>query len=218
LDHLRHLLSGEVKLQRLGLQGGISFWFLKNTATVADLAKSARAAWDTQNTVHLHREIIRLLDYLDGLRVVASDLPPGLDPASYRGLVDTTAASIGLLEFDPQHDDPPGYVYHIASHLQGLDTSPGRSPDQHARALQVEAQLAVVGQELEQVRLDAKRLLPLSTAQLLQPSTVSLLDDLSRQASLAYNGGQVATSGGATLIAAQLQTLATIQVFPYSTR
>jgi serine/threonine protein kinase len=214
LDHLRHLLAADPEINALGLDGGLSYWLTTNAAQVRTLATGARAAWNGQNTIHLHREVVRVLDYLDGSTAVAADLPPGTPL-----LVDPHFARVGLLEVNPATDEPPGYIYHIASHLQGLDASPGRTSAQHALDLRIASALDGVRQELELARLDAKQLVQMSDTQLLLPSTRVLLDDLVKQTTQALWGTLTASThltAGVFWIHANLQSLAVIQVFPHS--
>jgi serine/threonine protein kinase len=208
LDHLRHLLAQDPELNALGLPGGLSYWLSTNTDQVRGLAASTPASWSAQNTIHLRRQLVRVLDYLDGAEAVGADLPAGTPL-----LVDPHLARVGLLEFNPAVDNPPGYIYHVASHLRGLDSSPGRTDAQHALALEIVSALDVVRQELERARLDAKQLLGLDDARLLSPSTLPVLNDLVKQTALAF-GGQ-SQAGGVVWIHARLQGLATIPVYTY---
>src|SRR5262249_9108143 len=42
LDHLRHLLAQDPKLNQVGLQGGLSVWLFRNTTKILEAAGSAR--------------------------------------------------------------------------------------------------------------------------------------------------------------------------------
>jgi eukaryotic-like serine/threonine-protein kinase len=225
LDHLRHLLVESPELSLRGLHGGLAFWFVRNTATVSESANAARDAWQRKDAQAVHEQAIRLLEYLDGEALITPDVPPGtlLPPA------DAHDAQIALLGPAPQDADPPGYafrnevppgyVYLIVMHMNGAILSPLTQPEQRTLAIQINSGLDAVRRSLEQVYQDAKRLVHLTNAQLLQPSSLSLVDDLANQAQLAY-AGQLDPStghsqGGALWVYGNLQRLATFDVRPF---
>ena len=224
LDHLRHLLVDSPELAIRGLHGGLAFWFVRNAATVSAFANSARDAWRSKDTATMHNQVIRLLDYLDGESFAQTDLPPGTPL-----LADAHSAQVALLGPVPQNPDapgyaygnevPPGYVYLISEHMAGAIQSSQTTPDQRQLAVQINTGLDGVKRLFEQVQQDAKRLLSMSQAQLLQPSTQALLNDLATQAQDAYTG-QIDPStgegeGGALLIYGNLQRLAAFEVRPF---
>ncbi|HEY6410982.1 MAG TPA: protein kinase, partial [Ktedonobacteraceae bacterium] len=138
-DHLRHLLSQDPKLKLIGLGGGLDIWLFRNTSKVLAAAGSARDAQkvcspapNNPACAFLHRTLVRVLDYLDGSVYVHADVP--LDTPL---LIDPTIARVALLESDVVHQQPPGYLRHIGSHLRELTGSPGVTPQQRTLAVQI---------------------------------------------------------------------------------
>lgn len=211
LDHLRHLLASDPTMQSLGLPGGLEIWLFRDVQKVLEWAGSARDDWSVPNTPFMQRQFIRILEYLDGLRNMQRDLPSGTPV-----LVDPRIAQAGLLEFDTQHQEPPGLLYHIGTHLRGLVQSPGASSAQQQLATRIDTAINRVQALLEQVHLDAKKLFAMSAAQLVQQSALSILDDMVTNAQLAFTG-QFDTStstiqNGATQIHYAIAMLATMDV------
>ena len=101
LNHLRHLLASDPTLNLLGMPGGLDIWLFRNTQKVLEWSGSARDDWSLQNTGLMHRQFIRILDYLDGLSYVQNDVPVD-SPV----LVNARLARVSLLEFDVQHQVP----------------------------------------------------------------------------------------------------------------
>jgi hypothetical protein len=81
----------------------------------------------------MHRHFIRILEYLDGLSYVQNDVP--IDTPV---LVNERIARVSLLEFNVQHQEPPGFLYHIGLHLQGMVDSPGATAAQKRLAIQID--------------------------------------------------------------------------------
>ncbi len=217
LDHLRHLLAADPKLQAVGLSGGLDIWFYRNVLNVMVLASSARDAQRTgSDPAFLRRQLIRILDYLDGSQYIHTEnLPPGFAPVE----IDPTIARVALLEFDPVKQSPPGYTDHIGIHLKELVDSPGVTPEQKQLAIQIDNGLNNVQGWLEQVHTDARQLMKMSDTQLQQPAAQPLFDDLYTQANRAFTGqfdpntGQV-QDGVIQIHALDLQ-LATFDIQPY---
>lgn len=225
LDHLRHLLVDSPELSIRGLHGGLAFWFVKNAATVSTLASSARDAWHRQDPVTIRNQVIRILDYLDGTLFAHTDLPAGTPL-----LADAHTSQVALL--GPPPSDPwvpgyafggesiPGYVYLISEHMAGAVGSPQTTPEQRKLAVQINTRLDEVKRLFEQVGQDAKQLLNMTQAQLLQPSALTLLNDLATRAQEAYTGqlnpspGQ--PGGGALWIYGALQRLVAFDIRPYA--
>ena len=80
----------------------------------------------------VHRALVRVLDYLDGSTYVQADVPPNTPV-----LIDVTIARVALLEFDPVHQQPPGYLDHIGTHLRELASSPGVTAAQRTLAIRI---------------------------------------------------------------------------------
>lgn len=211
LSHLRHLLASDPTLQLLGMPGGLDIWLFRNVQKVLEWSGSARDDWANQSTDLMHRQIVRILDYLDGLSYVQQDVPVD-SPV----LVNQRIARVSLLEFDVQHQEPPGLLYHIALHLQGMVDSPGATVEQKRLAIQIDSAISKVEALLEQVHQDAKKLVVMSNIQLQQPATLSLLDDMTKHAQDAFVGQFDPTTGeiqnGVTQIHFAIQRLATIDI------
>lgn len=218
LDHLRHLLSEDPKLQSVGLSGGLDIWLYRDALNVMILSSSIRDSQSTgTSAIFLRRQIVRILDYLDGSQYVSQieKLPPGIDPV----LINSTIARIALLEFDESRQYPPGYLAHISSHLASITQSPSVTPEQKALAIQINQSINKVQFWLNLVHKDAQKLMQMSDAQLLQPGARPLLDDLYVQANRAFTGqfdpntNQV--QEGITQIHADILRLATFDIQPY---
>ena len=211
LDHLRHLLAADPMLAAAGLPGGLDIWLFRNTQKILEWAGSARDDWSPQGVGILRRQTIRVLDYLDGATYVTSDVP-----INTPFLVDPQIGKVPLLEFDVQHEEPPGYLYHIGLHLQGLITSPGATAQQKQLAVQIDTALSKIQALLEKMRQDAKQLVFMTDEQLLQPKAFTLLDDMVKQAQDAFVGQFDPTTGeiqnGITQVHYAIQRLATLEV------
>jgi hypothetical protein len=210
LDHLRHLLVSEPHLAKQGIQSGLSLMLLFDTRKVLEWANAARGIGRPQGPDLMHRHFIRILDFLDGPNI-QKDVSPGTavlarDP-------------FGLLTLDPTQD-PPGYVQHVDMHMQALSTSLGATLDQQKLARKIDAALNGVKGNLIAVQEDAKKLLHMNNAQLLDPRTLPLLDDLVNQAEDAYIGNfDIQTGrrqGGVIWITDQTQYLAQFSLAPFT--
>ncbi len=224
LDHLRHLLVESPELSIRNLHGGLAFWFARDTATVADLTNSLAEDWQKHDANTIHEQIVRTLDYLDGDSFIKPDVP-----ANTPFLADPRISQVALLGPTPQDSDPPGYVfqnesppgyvYLIQSHLNGAILSPQATPEQHQLATQINGGIDSVRNALLRVYQDAKQLVRMTNAQLLQPSTLVVLDNAATQAQYAYTGQPNPSTGtsqsGALWIYNNLQRLATFEVAPY---
>lgn len=225
LDHLRHLLVESPELKIRGLHGGLAFWFVKDTATISNLANSLADDWQKKDADAIHQQLIRILDYLDSTSFVNNDVPPGTPM-----LADAQIAQMALLGPAPQDADPPGYVYQneappgyiylIQTHMNGALLSPQSTLEQHQLATQINGSIDSIKRLLTQIHQDAKQLANLTDAQLLQPSNLTLLDDLATQAQYAYTGqpnpSAGVSQGGAIWIYDNLQRLASFTVAPYT--
>lgn len=181
LKHLRHLLAAEPKLEGIGLHGGLSLWLFKNTGKLIEWSQSARDDWGKDSGL-LRRQIIRDLDYLDGIKMVSQDVPAGTPT-----LVDPVQGEIGLLQIQA-YQDPTSITTQIQSHLTSLVSSPGTSPVQTQIAAQIHVAMNNVNHWLKQAREDAIQLVTLSDTQLKSQSALTLLNDLVNQVNNAYIG------------------------------
>ena len=105
LDHLRHLLYNDPKLQKLKMQGGVSSWFHQNTEAILQWAESART---NRNASNVNTAVRGILEYIDGKNYVSSDIPGGVPE-----LANQPNSQVGLLDIDTENEDPPGYVQYM---------------------------------------------------------------------------------------------------------
>jgi hypothetical protein len=162
----------------------------------------------------MSRQFARILAYLDGTSQVQQDVPAGIQLQ----LGNLPAAHLGLLHLDP-NQNPPGYVYSIGTRMSGILNSAGVTPSQRQLIERVNSAINNVTKWLIQVRQDAKQLVVMTNSQLLQPTTLSLLDDMAAQALYAYTGQLDPTTNqvqeGVIQIHDALQALAHFDVTPY---
>jgi serine/threonine protein kinase len=215
VGYLRHLLSDDPTLDALGLRGGLDFWLVRNTSLVLEWAGSARDDWKSQGVTLMRNHLIRILEYLDSASYAQNDVPGGTP----LNIVDQRIARVGLLEFDTQHQNPSGYLYTISRHLASIENAPGASTSQRTLAAQALLILKSVTGWLENVRQDAKQLMALTDAQLLLPSSLLILDEMTTQAFYAYVGhpdpSTIEVQGGVTQIHYNLEHLASIDITQY---
>lgn len=220
IDHLRHLLSQDPKLKLVGLGGGLDIWLYRNTLKILEAAGSARDSQkgctpDPNNPAcaFVHRALVRILDYLDGSAYVQQDVQPGTQV-----LIDQTIARVALLEFDVEHQQPPGYLQHIGTHLRELASSPGTTPAQRTLAIRIGQAINNVQAWLEAVRTDAKKLVQMDNSQMSQPAALSTLNDMFTQANYAFVGqfdpNTSRVKEGVVQIHYNIQGLATFNVTP----
>ena len=216
LDHLRHLLTDDPDLQTLHISGGLNVWSYRNTQKLTYWAKTAMDAWNRGDFDTVHKRLVETLDFLDGSKFVQNDVPPGTAL-----LADAHAAQVGLLQL---HDNqqPPGYLYHVALHLNGVLGSPGSTKDQQTLANQVYKDLNIAKNEMEQLRQDALQLVVMNTTQLALASSQTVLSDMMTQANMAFTGTNSDTTqpqdakGGITVVYQDVQKLAAFGVQRYT--
>jgi len=225
LDHLRHLLSDAPELQVRGLHGGLVMWLVRNTQKILEWSNAARDDWQTSPDL-LHRQVVRVLDYIDGASFVQQDVP-SIDPVL---LSDAQGAQVPLLGPPPDeqyppgytysNEPPPGYVYLVSSHLDGAVLSPDATQSQRDLGTQIHTALDQVKNRFEQIHQDAKQLVVMNDQQLNQPQTLSLLDDMVTNVQYAYNGRANPLTdqqrGGILWIANSIQHMAIFNIQPYA--
>src|SRR5581483_6976002 len=108
-------------------------WLFRNTTKILEWSGSARDAYSSQDTGLMRRQVVRILDYLDGSQYIGTENIPSDLPSIE---VDQTIARVALLQINP-NQDPPGYLWHIGLHLRELSQSPGVTPDQQRLAIQI---------------------------------------------------------------------------------
>ncbi len=224
LDHLRHLTSDSPELTVRGLRGGLDMWFVRQVQKVLEWSNAARDDWQ-KDPDFLHRQIIRILDYIDGANFVQKDAP-AVGPTL---LADVQPSQVPLLGPVPDGQDPPGYsfddepapgyVYLVSSHLSGAVLAPDATATQHALANQIQESINQVKAWLENIHQDAKKLLAMDANQLNQPSTLTILDDMVTNAQYAYVGQvdplTAQNRGGVIWISNHVQQMAAFGVTAY---
>jgi hypothetical protein len=216
LDHLRHLLASDPTLNKMKLPGGLNNWLFLNTGKVYEWSSGTREAWgSTAGDDFIRREATRILQYLDGTTFVYKDLPPNT-PLQ----VSDRLASVGLLEVNGANQEPPSYLQHIDTHLNGLLTSGQATPGVHQQIASMITAMNNTESWFQQVHSDARALLRMSNAQMQQKSTLGILNDMISNANYALTGQlDVSTNTmkqGVTWLHTQMQQLATMEIHPYS--
>ena len=214
VDHLRHLLAKDPVLDSLHLPGGLTIWAFRNTRQVFQWALSAQTEWNAGHFATVHRQVVAILDDVDGSGEVSRDVPPGTPL-----FTNLRMAQVGLLELDPGKQNPEAYMYHIALHLNGVLQSPGATPAQRSEATRINSALSNVNTWLGHVRKDATQLAAMSDSQLAQPASLALINDMVTQATYAYQGTNDPATGqqqdGMSQLYQEVQKLAAFTVKPY---
>ena len=220
LDHLRHLLASDPLLNSMELPGGLSNWLYRNSGKILEWTTSMREQWEgSQDVGFLQRQTIRTLAYLDGMSYVRQDVPASIPLG-----VNDRLARIGILEVNGPTQDPPAYLDHIVTHLNGLLQSNNVTGVENEQLRQNVAALidalSNVRQHFTQVRQDGQQLLKMSVTQLHQPQTLSLLNDMIQNANAAYVGQPDPNTGemyqGVTWIHDKIQALTTLDITVYN--
>ncbi len=192
LDHIRHLFYKETRVAALGLPGGLDVWLFRNTRQVLEWSISARLDYYAQVTdpTLIHNLFLSILDYLDGAPNVQVDVPGGSPLAA-----DPTISRVALLSVTPAQlqgtdvaNNPPGYLDHVALHLNGVVKAPDATPQMRTLATQIIEALNNAKMWLTQVRGYAQQLVKMDAVQLSQPSTQTILDNMLLYATYAYIG------------------------------
>ncbi len=211
-DHIRHLLAAAPALQAVGLIGGLDTWLYRNTQKILEWSGSARDFWKYQNagsSAFIHRQLTRIMDYLDGANFVQKDLP------SQQLLANANYAKVGMLTFDPQTQDPTGFLYEMGMHLHEMSLLPDTSTEQKALAIQINQAIDQVNLWFQLMREDIMKLYPMPDAQLFGQDGRSLLDDLATLANNAFAGKvdvHAQVTPGVVQINYDIQRLATFDV------
>lgn len=183
IDYFRRLLSDGARLYVAGIRGGLDVQLLKNVQKVLEWSYSAWEAWGTQ-PAFIHRQMTRILDYMDGAQFAAQDLPAGTPM-----LVDSRQAYEGLVKVSTMPlQVKRNYLSLLEAQLKQLIRAPGISQITVTQTTQARKSLLNVQSWLSQVYRDAKLLFAMSDTQLAQPAALNLLDDLSTQANYAFVG------------------------------
>lgn len=215
LDHLRHLLASDPMLNQFELPGGLNTWLYRNVGKIVEWTSSMPDTWQEGKDVgFVRRQTVRVLTYIDGLSFVKQDLPANTTLG-----INERLAGVGLLSVNGTTQTPPSYLDSIDAHLSGLLQKAPKGSDVRARIATIIDALSNVRYWLQMVRKDAQQIVAMSDAQLLQPTTLTLLNDMMNNATHAYVGQSDPTTGkllqGVVSIHQQMQALATLDVTPY---
>lgn len=216
LSHLRHLLAQDPTLQANLLPGGLVLWLTRNTAKINEWAGSAQSDWHGRQTSsgdadQLHRQLLRILEYLDGISYYERDVPAGSP-----WIVDPSAGKIGLLDRVP-NQQPPAFLVHVGVHLIGLTNAPGHTIQQQRLAVLITTVISRMQADLSRIRQDANALVTMNTQQLRQQRNQAPLDDLMNLAGELQSGWfdpQTGENiGGVLWMTSRLQQLASAPIF-----
>ncbi len=188
LDHLRHLLASDPKLNTFSLNGGLNVHLYQNMLKIQEWATWSAASIGSgkpYDGATMHDNYVRIIDYLDGPAYRDTDLTQNPKP---KILADLPAANVPLLTFDEAHQDPPGYVRHISTHLRALTESPGATAEQRKIAGQISAALDKVKDNLEKLHTDVKQLVNMPAGKLTDAENLPLVNDVINNAREAYGG------------------------------
>ena len=181
LDHVRHLLSSEPALDKLGLHQGIAFWFLNS---VEGVQKSTIEVRDHVNLLTVRQQLANILYYLDGpCAQQDSSNAPGVKTPENNIIAHDSA--VGLL--DCPSLPIPGHVTHIGSHLGGVTQAPGAPADQIQRAIEINKNMSNIKAWLDKVHADALQLVNMDDTSL--RGAQSLRTDIATQANYVLSGG-----------------------------
>jgi hypothetical protein len=212
VDHLNHLLADDPSLKKLGLNGGLNYWLLRNAQAVSQQATSARTAWQGKNSVALRQHLVNILYYLDSSSCAPSAL--GRAPNGTPLKPDTTIAqdtSASLLECK-QNTNLPGIPMLIQQRMTSLVHAPGATQNQIALTQKIQPELTQMQSVLQQLHSNVLQLIQMPDAQLLQPSQQNLIDTTVMMATTAYSG--TASQPGAQQVSTNIQQLATFDILP----
>jgi len=204
-NYIQRLLAKDPDLESMGLKGGVGFWLTRNTEIVGENARITQEYWQSHNAQLVRNQTISMLDYLDGVSYVNKDLSPGT-PLQ----IPQTEAPIGLLVTDPQ-----GLLAHTKLYLNSIAQSPYASADQKALATRLVSEVDKINAQCEMAHQDARMLIRMTDAQLLQPSSLTLLNDMAAHTNLAFTGNSKIGIEGAVKVFNDIQSLASFDVEAY---
>jgi hypothetical protein len=215
LDVIRALLYQEPHLAQLGIYDSLNIRFLRNIGKIQEWilsAKDVTASWGNHDAGFIHRQLVNVLEYLDGTNGVQADVPPGTP---------LRAPSPIPLVANPSSQGSGSYIGLIHEQLTNLITAPGVTP--RMRMLALESDKALTGSvqpKLLQVRQLAKALVFMQPdAQLLSPQAQVLLSEMVLLANLAFLGQLDQSTNqpqpGVAQIFYKIQGLAAFDIKPY---
>jgi hypothetical protein len=211
LDHLRHLLASDPTLEEFGYHGGIGIWLYRNTQQIYQWSINWQSERIT-NVSLIRQDMMRILDYLDGIDYVQRDVPAS---TPYQVHIDAPRSTFGILQFFPIQP-LPGYLQHLSVHLIGVTSSPGANNLMREQAAQILASVNIVNRWFELIRKDAIQLIAMKDEQLQNEQASILLNDIAKNADYALNGEIDQVTGdtrlGVERIYDAIQSLATMDI------
>jgi serine/threonine protein kinase len=214
-DHLRHLLVQAPELQQVGLVGGVDLWLFRNTEKILEWSGSARDEYSLHEEAFMSRQILRILDYLDGISPALKQDAPN-QPVEVSPQVN---AHVSLLDLDPTHHFV-SLLYLMDTHLNGLIQSPDTTSDQRQLAVEIDTAVKNIEIWLDQVHTYARQLEPhLFTQAMFAPANLAILNNMYNTALYAFAGRIDASTGkvqeGVIQAHYDVQRLATLDIKAY---
>jgi hypothetical protein len=217
LDNLRQLLVPSSSSQA---PVGLVPQYLRNTAQIWEWSKTLKPSWNNKDTATLRQQSTRMLAYLDSSSYVyqSGDVQNGTQLG-----VDPTRIQVPMLFVLGPQQAHSTYSWYIRNQLGFLLEAPDITLKMRQTATQADNALDPPAVNwLQAVHDDAKQLVHMSDQQLLQPSTMAILEDLETQADYAYNGRTDpkthSPQHGIAWIYQTILSLATFEVQPYSAK
>jgi serine/threonine protein kinase len=217
LCHVRHLLSNDPDLMKVGLQGGLNYWFSNNISEIVKWADEGKTHTDPAGIRH---KMINILYMLDGTGCIAKDVQkaaPGTDNTPDDNTLQHIAA-VSLLTCPAA--TAPGFLPHISSHLNAIAQRPDVLASQEKLAVQINTELNTINAELTQLHTDVLKFVEMGNNQLTQSGGNALRSQIDALATSILSGGVDPMNGttevGVQAISTQMQQLATFDVTAYS--
>jgi len=205
LDRIRGLLCFNPILQQQHIHVVLDIQFLNNTQVVLQLAN---AALNSKSPNIVRSQVAEILDYIDGEAEVRSDVPISIAlPA------DQTPEQLALIQ-TLRYQASNNYIYLMHQELYFLQSAPEITPTTAINHLAFDADTKLNASDpasvislLRKLHTDAQKLISMTNAQLVAPSSLAILNDMETSASNAY--------ASAVLIDNDIQHLATFVIQPY---
>lgn len=208
LDNIRHILSEGVTISQAGVHGGLNLRVFINAQKILEWAGSAQSAWRSDPAL-INRQVIRILDLLDGKQLVQKDVPPNTPL-----LIDNSLAMFPMFQ-------RYSYLDRVDLQLKDVLKSPAITDQIRQTATQDDQALNNLHAWLAQIYLDAKQLVKMDAKQLATSSALQLLNDMQAQANYLFIGQRDPATGniktGVIQMYYSLQQLANFSVQPYVT-
>jgi len=212
LLHIQHLLSSDPAMDNIKLRNGLDYWFLHNVNIVETMTEEIQSHTSVSM---VQGWIITTLFYLDG-KCATDDIRqvnPTLNSTQQKYTLDDTPVS--LLDC---HNTPvdSGYIHHIGTHLYNLSQVIGITEAQKQQIAHIVTSLSRVQVWLENIHIDALKLIQTYMNNLGSPTALQLRYDMANNAEHALSGqldvNTQQLDQGAMLICDSIQQLASMSV------